>query len=192
MTDAQLIHEIAHGNNAAFTELYEMYRSEFICYIRKSYKGDEEIIVDLYQDSCVALYDNIRTGKLTTYSLTVKLKTYLFQIGHHKLLDFYRRNNVRTRYANSVEKENRANIQGNRALLDFEQAESHKENLDIIRQAVNTIKEPCSSILTLYIYEDKSNEDIAIMLGYSNVDSAKQQKSRCWRKLVTYVKSLIS
>ena len=79
MTDLQFIHEIAHGNNRAFTELYEMYRSEFIGYIRKSYKGDDDVIFDLYQDSCVALYDNIRIGKLSALNLNVKLKISITQ-----------------------------------------------------------------------------------------------------------------
>ena len=40
MTDAQIVHEIANGNNDAFTEMYNMYRSEFESYIRKRYKGN--------------------------------------------------------------------------------------------------------------------------------------------------------
>ena len=74
---------------------------------------------------------------------------------------------------------------------DFQQMVERDENLEIIKQAVKNITEPCNSILTLYVYEDKSNDDIALELGYSNADSAKQQKSRCWKKLIAYVKTLI-
>ena len=97
MTDSQLIHEIAHGNNSAFTELYETYRKEFLGYIRMSFKGDEDTIFDLYQDSCVALYNNIRTNRLSAFNLTVKLKTYLFTIGRNKLVDLYRRSDFKGR-----------------------------------------------------------------------------------------------
>ena len=189
MTDSQLIHEIAHGNNNAFTELYETYRKEFVGYIRMSFKVDEDTIFDLYQDSCVALYDNIRTGKLTESNLSVKLKTYLFGIGHHKLLDLIRREKVRGKYKQNTELE--VKIKKYRELPDFQQMVERDENLEIIKQAVKNITEPCNSILTLYVYEDKSNDDIALELGYSNADSAKQQKSRCWKKLIAYVKTLI-
>ena len=189
MTDFQLIHEIAHGNNNAFTELYETYRKEFVGYIRMSFKGDEDTIFHLYQDSCVALYDNIRTGKLTESNLSVKLKTYLFGIGHHKLLDLIRREQVRGKYKQNTELE--VKTKKYRELPDFQQMVERDENLEIIKQAVKNITEPCNSILTLYVYEDKSNDDIALELGYSNADSAKQQKSRCWKKLIAYVKTLI-
>ena len=170
MTDLQFIHEIAHGNNRAFTELYEMYRSEFIGYIRNSYKGDDDVIFDLYQDSCVALYDNIRIGKLSALNLNVKLKTYLFKIGHNKLIDLYRRSDSKHR---------------SRFIENIDYAK------DIIRQAVNAISEPCNSILTLYYWDDKSIKEITEIQNTTNPDATKMQKSRCMSKLKAYIKKLL-
>lgn len=184
MTDLQLIHEIAQGNNRAFTELYERFRSEFIGYIRRSYRGDMAVVLDLYQDSCVALYDNIRSGKITTSSLTVTLKTYLFRIGHNKLVDLYRKSDSKKR-ARFVEG------------LDY-QKDLSSENLDtvsereaIIRQAVNAMQEPCNSILTLYYWDDKSIKEIAEIQGAPNPEATKMQKSRCLKRLRAYIKTLL-
>ena len=185
MTDIQYIEAIANGNNVAFTELYEEYRSEFINYVRKSYKGNEVIIFDLYQDSCVALYDNICTGKLSTSSLKVKLKTYLFQIGHYKLVDLYRRGDskFKARFVENIDYAQNCTS---------EYSDECSEREAIIRQAVNTMSEPCNSILTLYYWEDKSMKEIADELQYSCVDSAKSQKSKCMSKLKAYIKAILA
>lgn len=181
MTDLQFIHEIAHGNNQAFTELYEMYRSEFIGFIRKSYKGDDDVIFDLYQDSCVALYDNIRIGKLSTLNLNVKLKTYLFTIGRNKLVDLYRRSNSKHR-THFIE-----NLDYSKD-YDSTYSDECSERDAIIRQAVNTMTEPCNSILTLYYWDDKSIKEIAEIQNTTNSDATKMHKSRCMSKLKAYIK----
>lgn len=184
MTDLQFIHEIAHGNNRAFTELYEMYRSEFIGYIRKSYKGDDDVISDLYQDSCVALYDNIRIGKLSALNLNVKLKTYLFKIGHNKLVDLYRRSDSkhRSRFIENID-----------YAKDYDSTYNDEcsEREAIIRQAVNAMSEPCNSILTLYYWDDKSIKEITEIQNTTNPDATKMQKSRCMSKLKAYIKKLL-
>lgn len=184
MTDAQLVHEIAHGNNAAFTELYERYRSEFICYIRKSYKGNDEEIFDLYQDTCVALWSNITSQRLTVAKLSVSLKTYLFTIGHNKLVDIYRSCSYKfkTQFIENLDYKKDYNS---------EHQDECSERESIIRQAVNAMTEPCNSILTLYYWDDKSMREIAELKDYSNADSAKSQKNKCMSKLKAYVKTLI-
>lgn len=189
MTDAQFIHEIARGNNSAFTELYNMYRDEFAGFIRRRFNGDEDEIFDLYQDSCVALYDNIRVGRLTEFNLSVRLKTYLFGIGHHKLLDLIRREQVRVRHRQNTLLER--TTQKYRELPNFQQMVERNENMEIIKQAVNNLSEPCNSILTLYVYEDKSNEDIAIELGYPYPDALRMQRSRCMSRLKAYIRRLL-
>lgn len=183
MTDLQFIYEIAHGNNHAFTELYEMYRSEFIGYIRKSYKGQDDIILDIYQDSCVALYDNIRTGKLSAISLNVKLKTYLFGIGHNKLVDVYRRSDSKhkTHFVEGID---------NSKDYNSEYRDECSEKDEIIRQAVNAMNEPCNTILTLYYWDDKSIKDIAEIQN-KTAEATKMQKSRCMSKLKSYIKTLL-
>ena len=184
MTDAQLIHEIAHGNNAAFTELYEMYRSEFICYIRKSYKGNDEEIFDLYQDTCVALWSNITSQRLTVAKLSVSLKTYLFTIGHNKLVDLYRSCSYKfkTQFIENLDYKKDYNS---------EHQDECSENEYIVRQAVTTMTEPCNSILTLYYWDEKSMKEIADLKEYSSADSAKSQKNKCMNKLKAYIKTLM-
>lgn len=184
MTDSQLIYEIAHGNGNAFTKLYETYRDEFTGYIRKSFKGNEDVIFDLYQDSCVALYENIQNNKLSALDLTVKLKTYLFSIGRHKLVDLYRKSDSKgkSKFIDGIDYTKN---------YSSEYVDECSEREAIIRQAVNTMTEPCNSILTLYYWEDKSMKEIAELKDYKDADSAKSQKSKCMSKLKAYIKTLL-
>lgn len=182
MTDQELIHEIACGNNQAFTVLYNQYRNEFFGYIRKRYKGNEDTIFDLYQDTCVALYDWIRTGKLRMLNSGTKLKTPLFAIGHNKLVDLYRKNKSKTGFIENIDY---------KTDYDSEYSDECSERFAMIRQAVGSMTEPCNSILTLYYWDDKNMQEIAEVQGYANADSAKSQKSKCMNKLRVYIKKLL-
>lgn len=183
MTDQEFIYKIAQGDNQAFTILYDQYRSEFVGYIGKRYKGDSETIFELYQDACVALYDNIHSGKLQVLNPGVKLKTYLFRIGYNKFIDLIR---TRTRNIGICE-----NIDYTKD-YDSEYADDCSERFAIIRQAVDIMREPCNTILSLYYWENKSIKEIAQLQGYANTDSAKSQKSKCMGKLKEYIKTLLN
>ncbi len=65
--------------------------------------GDEDTIFDLYQDTSVALYDRIRSGKLRMLNPGTKLKSPLFTIGHNKLVDLYRKNKSRTGFIENID-----------------------------------------------------------------------------------------
>lgn len=183
MTDQEFIYKIAQGDNRAFTALYNQYRSEFAGYIRKRYTGDSEVIFELYQDACVALYDNIRSGKLQVLNPGVKLKTYLFRIGYNKLVDKYRKDKKSLSFIENIDYTQEDDLQ----------YDDHcTERFAIIRQAVDTMKEPCNTILLLYYWEDRSIKEIAQLQGYANTDSTKSQKSKCLGKLKGYIKTLLN
>lgn len=181
MTDPQIIREIAEGNQRAFTELYNMYRAEFIGYVRKSFRGGDDTIIDLYQDACVALYENIIKGRLTVEQLThASLKTYLFCIGRNKLVDMYRSREFKQR-RDFIE-----NIDYIHDKLPWQEEEPSEREV-VIRQAVAKMTEPCNTILLKFYWEQKSMQEIAQECGYNNPDSAKTQKSKCMTKLKVYI-----
>jgi len=156
MTDQEFIYKIAQGDNRTFTILYNQYRSEFVGYIGKRYKGDSETIFELYQDACVALYDNIHSGKLQVLNPGVKLKTYLFRIGYNKLVDKYRKNkkSILYREFDYVQED------------DLQYDDHCTERFAIIRQAVDAMKEPCNTILSLYYWENKKYGQPLALRGF--------------------------
>ena len=181
MTDQEFIHEIRQGHKDAFTVFYKQYRSEFIGYMRKRYKGDPDTIIDLYQDSCIVLYDQICSGKLNTLNPGAKLKSYLFKVGINKLIDLIRKCGK----ISTVENIDRVNDR------DSGYDDDRSEQFATIRQAVSMMTEPCNTILTLYYWDAMSHDEIAKHQGYANADSANAQKSKCMNKLKSYVKTLL-
>lgn len=181
--DKDILREIVAGNSEAFAEIYNRYIGEFAGFIRKHFHGSDEDIYDIYHDSCMALYSNILSRRLTAEQLTgASLKTYLFRVGHNKMVDLYRRSNTARR---------RAFIEN----FDYSEWESDRhdelsQREHIIREAVSRMGEPCATILRMYYWQDKSMREIASAEGYSNADTAKSLKSRCMSKLKNYIAQL--
>ncbi len=104
--EPRLIERIYEGDNRAFSTLYEKYRPKFFGYFQTSFSGAEknEQIADLYQNSCLKLYNQIITGKMFVQDkniyirnragivnvLSAKLETYLIGIGKYSFLEMKR------------------------------------------------------------------------------------------------------
>lgn len=149
--------------------LYLRYREEFIAYARKYFGLEQADAVDIFQESFIALYQNIRSGKLK--KLTCSLRTYLFQIGKFNILNLRRHQNRHPRVG----------------LTDHigEQAENPDwaERQEWVYRAVRQLKEPCQTLLTLFYWDKLSMEEIARAMKYGNAQVAKNRKSLCIKKL---------
>lgn len=115
--EPHLIERIFEGDDQAFSSLYEKYRDKFFGFFRS--RCSEQIVAnhvmyrfqesgdyldDLYQNSCIKLYDQIMTGKMFVDSgkifikskdgginqLKASLETYLTSIGKLTLLEMER------------------------------------------------------------------------------------------------------
>lgn len=184
MSDKEIMSEIVAGNSDAFAEVYNRYIGEFVGFVRKHFRGSDDDIYDIYHDSCMALYSNILSRRLTAEALgEVSLKTYLFRIGHNKMVDVFRRANTAQR---------RSFIENfDYSEWDDECEEVLSEREQKIREVVSQMGEPCATILAMYYWQDKSMREIASEAGYSNADTAKSLKSRCMAKVKAYVAHII-
>ena len=177
----QTVREIEQGNQLAFTKIYELYKDEFVGLMRNKYRIATDVIYDVYQDACAALYDNIVSHRYNQNN-NASLKTYLFRIGHNKLVDYIRRNKENFQFIDQLNYDD-----SDASTFAYEQS----ERFAIVNKAVEELIEPCKSILTLYYWERKSMKEIAEMKGFSGPDSAKTQKSKCMSKLSIYIKKIL-
>lgn len=152
--------------------IYDNYRSEFINWCIKSFSTNEDDAADIFQDSVIALYHNIRSGKLT--ELTSSLKSYLFAIGKNIALKKINKqakiliNNDIVRLSEQFEQ------------LDYFEDDDRKR---VVASLLNKLGEPCKSILTLFYFDKFSMDAIANRLGYKNEHVVKAQKLRCFNSL---------
>lgn len=175
------VREIEQGNQRAFAKIYELYKDEFVGLMRNKYRIATDVIYDVYQDACAALYDNIISHRYTQNN-NASLKTYLFRIGHNKLVDYIRRNKENFQFIDQLNYDD-----SDASAFAYEQS----ERFAIVNRVVEELTEPCKSILTLYYWERKSMKEIAKMMDFSGSDSAKTQKRKCMSKLSVYIKKLL-
>lgn len=159
------------SDEAEISRLYLLYREPFIAFALKYFDYDSDSAADVYQDSFLALYQNIRDGHIT--QLSASLKTYLFQIGKFKMMNRYRQ----------AKNQQTVDIRDDIGSIDSLYTDEQTSINAITLEEVYAMKEPCCSVLSLYYWERQSMEQIAHVLNYKNEQVAKNRKSLCLKKL---------
>ena len=174
------IQRVAAGDLAAFERVYKKYKAPFTSYFRQQQgikDSDVTTVMDLYQDACTTLYNNIHTGRLTSWdSSESKFVSYLIQIG--KFILFNRRRKRQIDVDTDVD------------LSRIEQEDDTEYNvlLSVIWSSVNQMQEPCNQPLLLTCFEKKSHEEVAQIMHYANADTVGTQRFRCMKKLKAFVR----
>lgn len=170
--ELELFNQLKAGNESSITEVYDLYREEFIRWCNIHYSTDDAGAADLFQDTVIAFYYNIRRGVLN--ELSSSLKTYLFAIGKNLALK-------------KLKKESRMIV--NDEVLELNAAFSNTDIFEesdkkkIVAELMNELGEPCKSILQLFYFDRFTMDSIASRLGYKNENVAKTQKLRCFNSL---------
>lgn len=201
MTDYEFIQIISDSRRTseherAFKDFYNKYEGIFCGYIRSIYRGNDDVISTLYNDSCMALSNQIHNDKFDTgkYAESVNLKYYLFTIGRNKLIDLFRKNRHNIRFIDEIDYDGAAdegNVSFGNNPFSTEAGDEKEERFAIIRHAVSKMKEPCNKILTMFYWDEMSGKEIADICGYAGEDSVKTQKYKCMNKLKTYIKNIL-
>lgn len=153
-------------------ELYNEQRPGFLRFLKSHFNLSEEDAVDIFQDSVVALIENIQKGKLDHYEHA--LSTYLFAIGKYKAIRM-RKEQIKMMPIDFRD----ADIE----LADTDDADQTLQEKIISR--LSHLGERCRDILRLFYYEGKKTDEIMKLMGYENKNVFKSQKSRCLSQLKT-------
>lgn len=166
------------GKTEAINWLYENYRDEFVMWVLKRHQCTEEEAIDVFQDSVIAFYRNVRLGKIII--LQSSIKTYLFGIGKNLLLKRFRAKRLQT-----VSMEKTENVVPNEEEMPYEKLQN-MERVKLIRQLLQRMKEPCRSILKLFYFKKYAMEAIQNAMNYNSLEVVKTQKKRCMKRLRGY------
>lgn len=82
------------GDSNAFEILYSRYKDPLFAFLYRSHV-DLSVIEEVAQETWIAVINSAHN-----YRVTAKFKTYLYAIGHRKLVDFWRKN----KYDNMVDR----------------------------------------------------------------------------------------
>ena len=181
MENHSLIERIkSKDSEKGLEEIYTNYRNEFLVWAVRHHSCTMDEAKDVFQQSVIIFYENIRSGKVK--EITTKVKTYLFSIGKNKILELIRIKRKQLPEFNDQ-------IYGDNDYLYEEVDEEYEQKLRIVEVSLKKLGDPCKSILEHYYYHRNSMEEISEILKYKNSDTVKNLKYKCLKRLRQIFKS---
>ena len=181
MTILNTLEEIQTADQASLRAMYQEYRGEFGAWIQRYYKTDDETAGEIYQQAFIAFYYNIKDGKIRT--LTSSLKTYLYAIGKNIAREQLRH---QTRF-----------VPPSDITLGEEWDTSVEDNIELnerqqqLKSVLDSMGDPCKSVLQLFYFENYSMEAIAEKMNYKTPQIAAKRKFICLQQIRTMLKDSV-
>ena len=163
-------------------KFFEKERSKVLSILRNRLSIMTEDTEDIYQDACIALFNNIQKGKLKT--LTCSLSTYFTQICLNLGYNFVNRGHSMTSFDQMLDNTqyDEYGLAQLEAVLGLGDGLS-SEQTAMMREIVQDLPHPCEDILWAYYGDDLNMNEIADLIGFNGADSVKSKKSQCMSKL---------
>ena len=170
-------------------------RSKVFAYLHKSFNMEDADLDDIYQDSSIALYLNIKEGKLS--SLTSSLSTYFLRVCINQTLKFLSKKKPTVPLLEQITFTTKQEFMADKidelyqlSTDDISQEEqSYSER--IVKAVLDALPETCRNIFQGYYWNDFDNSTIADTYGFANANSVKTQKYKCVSKFKQKYQELI-
>ena len=155
-------------------------------YLRKKFSLSDDDLDDIYQESSVALFLNIRDGKLS--NLTSTLTTYFLRVCINQTLKFIgNKQNVVPLFDDSVIT-NKDEFRSDkidelyRLCTEDEDTDTIVQSEKVVQNIIEMMPETCKNIFHGYYWDNFTTSTIADMFGFANANSVKAQKYKCIQK----------
>lgn len=181
-------------NSRAFNVFVDKERPKVVSYLRKSFSLSDDDIDDIFQEASLALYENIRDGKLSV--LTSTLSTYFLRVCINQTLTYT------AKQKRILPIKNESSLSGGAIIDDkldelFSLSMAGEEDAfrnrteRIVDRIVKDLPETCRNIFDGYYWQNLSTKVIADMFGYANANTVKAQKYKCVDKFKKKYNELI-
>lgn len=172
LNEQALLKGLAQNDSKAVETLYKSHFTMIQHFVENN-NGSFDDARDVFQEAMIALFEKVQ---LDSFVLTCQIKTYLFSICKHLWL---KRLQQMGKYSSPLsENEESISIE-----LDMGQIEKKDAAFAIMDRALNSLGEPCKSLLEGYYLNKKGMQELASQFGYTNADNAKNQKYKCLMRL---------
>ena len=155
-------------------------------YLRKNFSVSDEDLEDIFQEASMALFLNVRDGKLS--KLTGSLGTYFMKVCINQTLKFINRRSKTIQLFNESLLFHSDMFRSDKIdelynlCTDDEEAERKTRNEKLVGSILEAMTETCKNILRSYYWDDFSASTIADMFNFSDANSVKTQKYKCVKK----------
>ncbi|GLR19888.1 RNA polymerase sigma factor [Portibacter lacus] len=168
------IRRIQRNDENALKEIYDSYSDSFMAFYR-GYGLSKNDLEDAFQDSIIALYQNIMQGKLKI--LDGSIKTYIWAIGKYKVIDSLRIKKKDIKISNDYIEP-----------YEIKDAELN-EKQQLLYKHFKLLGKSCQKILKYFYYEGLTLQEIVEISEYKDENSVKSSKSRCIKQLRNLIKN---
>ena len=167
-----LLNGLAEGDNRTIEIIYKDHYNMIQSLIINN-NGSADDAKDIFQEALIVLYEKVRSG---SFELNCQLKTYLYSVSKRLWL---KRLSVNTRFVSAAE-----DLEPTFPVDDEVEAHEKRDaEFDMMEKAIDSLGEPCKSLLEAYYLKRQNMQLIAASFGYTNADNAKNQKYKCLIRL---------
>ena len=167
-----LLKGLANNDSRAIETIYKDNFNMVQAFVLNN-NGSYDDARDIFQEAMIALYEKAQSE---SFVLTCQIKTYVYSICRRLWL---KKLQQMGRFSNQVD-----NL--DETIPVEEGLEIHqKRNAEfvIMERAMNSLGEPCKSLLEGYYLKKMGMQELATAFGYTNADNAKNQKYKCLMRL---------
>jgi len=172
LNEQALLKGLAQNDSRAVEALYKNHFSMIQHFVTNN-NGSFDDARDIFQEAMITLYEKVQ---LDNFALTCQIKTYLFSICKNLWL---KRLQQMGKYSAPLSaQEETISVEE-----DLDRFEKKDAAFAIMDRALNSLGEPCKSLLEGYYLNKKGMQELASQFGYTNADNAKNQKYKCLMRL---------
>lgn len=167
-----LLKGLAKNDSKAIESLYKSHFTMIQHFVINN-NGSFDDARDVFQEAMITLYEKVQTD---SFVLSCQIKTYIFSICKNLWL---KRLQQMGKYSSPLSTEEESiSVEA-----DLEEIEKKDAAFAIMNRALNSLGEPCKSLLEGYYLNKKGMQELAADFGYTNADNAKNQKYKCLMRL---------
>jgi RNA polymerase sigma factor (sigma-70 family) len=167
-----LLKGLAKNDSRAIETLYKDNFNMVQAFILHN-NGSYDDARDIFQEAMIALYEKAQSE---SFVLTCQIKTYIYSICRRLWL---KRLQQMGKFSNQVDSlDETVPVEE-----DLDIHEKRNAEFAIMDRAMNSLGEPCKSLLEGYYLKKMGMQELAAEFGYTNADNAKNQKYKCLMRL---------
>lgn len=173
MEEHTLLEQLRDGDAKAYRYIYKQFYRMIATYVGKN-NGDDEDAKDLFQETILALMDNLRKPD---FSIKVKVGTYFYSIARFIWIKKLKKRGLTTSI--DTQSEGDKFIEISESVIE-EKVQQEKKH-ELIAQKLGELGEVCRKIITDFYLKKKKLKEIAEEMGYTN-DFVRVKRMRCMNK----------
>ncbi len=170
VSEEELLNSLRNGDDKALKTIYRQNYHTIINMVTNN-TGSLQEAKDIYQETLIVFYEKV---KEEDFELNCQIKTFLYSVSRRLWLkQLQRKQRYTTPLTDSDEYVD----------LSWEEVGDKEDQYDAMHTALESLGEPCKSILKDFYLRNQSMEEITDKFGYTNADNAKNQKYKCLKRL---------